>query len=526
MSAFLHELILHSAERDPGQCALTVQRESLSYEALAAHIERTAAGLLDQGVSRLGRVAVYLPKCFETVSTFFGASLAGAVFVPVNPLLKPAQVGHILRDCRVEVLVTAKARAETLAEVLGECPDLRLVVLVDPGEIDLPGVRVLDWATLRESGAARAAHRTIDSDMAAILYTSGSTGKPKGVVLSQRNMVTGAKSVAQYLRNAADDRLLAVLPLSFDAGFSQLSTAFHVGAGAVLMDYLLPRDVLRALERHAITGLAGVPPLWSQLARLEWPPGAVANLRYITNTGGAMPRPVLDTLLRTLPDTEVFLMYGLTEAFRSTYLPPEQVRVRPDSMGKAIPNVEVMVVRPDGSRCDADEPGELVHRGPLVGLGYWGDVEKTAERFRPAPGQDPGIVVPEIAVWSGDTVRMDAEGYLYFVGRRDEMIKTSGYRVSPNELEEAVYASGLVEEVCAIGVAHPELGHAIGLAVTGPRSGDDEATARLLEACRAALPAYMVPAHVEWHDALPRSPNGKIDRKALSALFNERYGNA
>jgi acyl-CoA ligase (AMP-forming) (exosortase A-associated) len=342
-------------------------------------------------------------------------------------------------------------------------------------------------------------------------------------VLSHRNLVAGAASVAEYLENRDSDRLLAVLPFSFDYGFSQLSTAFLTGASVVLMDYLMPRDIVRAIERHSVTGLAAVPPLWIQLAELDWPEAAVASVRYITNSGGAMPQSVLAKLRRRLPRTSVYLMYGLTEAFRSTYLPPSQVDERPTSMGKAIPNAEVLVVRPDGTECAPGEPGELVHRGALVSLGYWNDPARTAERFRPLAHGQAGLPLPEMAVWSGDTVVKDEEGYLYFVGRRDEMIKTSGYRVSPTEIEEAVYATGLVAEAVAVGVPHHSLGQAI-VVVAVPLEAGTEPTAKLIEACREALPAYMLPAHVEWHDALPRNANGKIDRPALAAACTERFG--
>jgi len=250
--------------------------------------------------------------------------------------------------------------------------------------------------------------------------------------------------VASYLGNSATDRILAVLPLSFDAGLSQLTTAFSVGACVVLMDYLLPRDVVRAIARYEVTGLAGVPSLWNQLKALHWPEQAVQSLRYITNTGGAMPVSTTRTLQQILPNTLIFLMYGLTESFRSTYLPPDQLNIRPQSMGKAIPNVQILVINEDGEECAPNEPGELVHRGALVSLGYWNDPEKTAERFKPCPALPPEIPNTELAVWSGDQVMKDTEGYLYFIGRKDEMIKTSGYRVSPTEVEEIAYASGKV----------------------------------------------------------------------------------
>ena len=419
------------------------------------------------------------------------------------------------------MLVTSPERCAPLADTLKQCHDLRHVVLTgQPTEPPkLPGATLHRWSALPDS-APSAGHRVIDTDLAAILYTSGSTGSPKGVVLSHRNMVTGAKSVAQYLENHRDDTLLAALPLSFDAGFSQLTTAFHVGARVVLLNYLLPRDVLKMLEREQVTGLTAVPPLWIQLAQLEWPESITTHLRYIANTGGRMPLETLTRLRQRLPRTRPYLMYGLTEAFRATYLPPEQVDRRPDSIGKAIPNAEVLVLREDGSPCAPNEPGELVQRGALVALGYWNDAEKTAERFKPLPahalGREVGLVLPEIAVFSGDTVRMDDEGYLYFIGRRDDMMKTSGYRVSPTEVEEILYATQMAGECVAFGIPYDTLGQVIGVIVTPPE-GDALDSAALLAACRARMPAYMVPTHIEVRDdPLPRNPNGKIDRKTLS----------
>jgi acyl-CoA ligase (AMP-forming) (exosortase A-associated) len=359
--------------------------------------------------------------------------------------------------------------------------------------------------------------------MVSILYTSGSTGKPKGVVLSHRNMVTGAKSVAQYLENHSGDTLLAALPLSFDAGFSQLTTAFHVGARVVLLNYLLPKDVLNALVKEKVTGLTAVPPLWIQLTQLKWPATVTEHLRYIANTGGRMPLETLKQLRAALPKTRPFLMYGLTEAFRATYLPPDEVDRRPDSIGKAIPNAEILVLRPDGTPCAPNEPGELVQRGALVGMGYWNDPEKTAERYKSLPGRESGLVLPELAVFSGDTVRADEEGFLYFIGRRDEMIKTSGYRVSPTEIEEVLYESQQIGECAAFGIAHPSLGQAVVLVVT-PRDGQAVDEQRLMAHCRDRLPIYMVPAKVDIRTGpLPRNPNGKIDRKLLSSEFQDLF---
>jgi acyl-CoA ligase (AMP-forming) (exosortase A-associated) len=525
-STLLHELPLRAADRAPDAPALTYQSQSLGYGELASAIERFAAGLLGLGVARGERVGIYLEKRFEFVIAAFGAMRAGAVFVPVNPLLKADQVAYILRDCNVRVLLTSGERLQGLTAALATCHDLRHVV-VTGGAPAAGGATpaLVAWDQLSGATALRA-HRVIDEDMAAILYTSGSTGRPKGVVLSHRNMVAGAKSVAAYLANRASDTLLAALPLSFDAGFSQLTTGFHCGARVVLLNYLLPKDVLNAVVRERVTGLTAVPPLWIQLIQLKWPETATEHLRYIANTGGRMPLETLKALRAALPRTQVFLMYGLTEAFRATYLPPDEVDRRPDSIGKAIPNSEVLVLRDDGTPCGPNEPGELVQRGALVGMGYWNDPEKTAQRYRPLPGREAGLVRPEIAVFSGDTVRMDEEGFLYFVGRRDEMIKTSGYRVSPTEIEEVVYAVQGVGECAALGVDHPALGQAVVL-VVAPKDGQTLDAAALLAECKARLPVYMVPARIDVRaGALPRNPNGKIDRKRLAGEFDGLFAGA
>lgn len=525
MPDLIHDFIFDSAARDPAAPALADAARRLDYAALADAVELAAGALGQAGIARGERVAVYLDKRIENVAAMFGAALAGAVFVPVNPQLKAPQVAHVLADCNVRILLTSPERLDQLAPVLGDCPDLHTVFVTGAAAHDLPvHVMLRDWAAsqARPGREWLAARRGVDADMAAILYTSGSTGKPKGVVLSHRNMVAGATSVTSYLGLDRDDRLLAVLPLSFDYGLSQLTCAFLAGASVVLMNYLFAKDIVQAVQDERITGLAAVPPLWMQLGRLEWP--ADCSLRYLTNSGGAMPRSAVDALRAALPGAELFLMYGLTEAFRSTYLPPDQLARRPDSIGRAIPNADVLVVRPDGSPCAPDEPGELVHRGALVALGYWNDPAKTAERFRPAPGQPAGLVLPEMAVWSGDTVRRDAEGYLYFIGRGDDMIKVSGYRVSPTEVEEGAYATGLVAEAVAFGVPHPQLGQAIVLLAQAREPG--LTAAALARQCARQLPAWMVPAHIVLCDgALPRNPNGKLDRPLLRLpylnLFDE-----
>jgi acyl-CoA ligase (AMP-forming) (exosortase A-associated) len=522
MATCIHHLLYNNLVKSPEAHAILYKDTNVSYQQLASLVNQQSQALQNLDLQHQERVAIYLPKQLETVSSFLAISKAGGVIVPVNPVLKAPQVSYILCDCNVKLLITSKSRLLSLADSLHQCTDLRTIVLVDN---DLTGLaeqthQVLDWTAFNQLGQQARSNTVslIDADMAAILYTSGSTGKPKGVVLSHRNIIAGAESVAEYLQIQSTDRLLAVLPFSFDYGLNQLTTCLLKGATCILMDYLLPRDVINALGKYQITGLAAVPPLWSQLADLNWPEQIDTHLRYMTNSGGKMPKTVLQKLRSKVPKSQFYLMYGLTEAFRSSYLPPDQIDIRPDFMGKAIPNAQLMVVREDGSLCAPHEPGELVHRGALVSLGYWNDPAKTAERFKPTPSQLTGLPLTEIAVWSGDTVTMDEEGYLFFVGRKDDMIKTSGYRVSPSEIEEVIYGSGLVKEAVAIGIEHERLGQAITVIVS-PNTNTHLEPQILIELCKAQLPNFMVPAKIEIINELPRNPNGKIDRKLLSQQF-------
>lgn len=518
----VHELISHAARRTPNAEALAADGHYLSYAALDEAMYRVASGFLGLGLGAGERAAVYLEKRIETVVALFAISAAGGVFVPVNPLLKPQQVGYVLAHCNVRVLVTSASRLEQLVSCLAQCPDLHTVVVVDEDRLGTSQacLDILTWSELSNASVSHVPHRRIDADMAAILYTSGSTGRPKGVVLSHRNLVTGAKSVAQYLGNTASDRLLVVLPLSFDYGLSQLTTAFHAGACAVVANYWFPKDIVSLVEKERITGLAGVPPLWQQLAEQPWP--EKTGLRYITNSGGVMPFTTLTRLQSSLKGVDIFLMYGLTEAFRSTYLPPGDVARKPNSIGRAIPNVEVMVVRPDGTVCEPYERGELVHRGALVSLGYWNDPVATVERFKPAPGQPAELPLTELAVWSGDTAYRDEDGYLYFVGRTDEMIKVSGYRISPTEVEEVLLGIKGVSEAVALGVPHPGLGQAIVVIVYCEDA--TVAASNILCECKRALPAYMVPSHIDVRtERLPRNPNGKLDRSTLRQSHSNMF---
>lgn len=496
MSARVDELHLPHLGDAP---ALIEKDRVTTFAAFERGVSAVAAGFAARGIKTGDRIAVWLNKTTENVTALVAAMRAGAIAIPVNPLLKPAQVRYILEDSGAALLMTNAARRQALA---------------DDGGVD--GCDVLsieeDWAELSAASPPASAPRDAD-ELAAILYTSGSTGRPKGVMLSHRNLALGAESVADYLDITAADRTLCVLPLSFDYGLNQVLTALCTGASAVLLDYLLPRDVVKAAARHKATGLAGVPPLWMQLADVEWPEAARASLRYVTNSGGRVPAALSRRLRALLPDTKIYLMYGLTEAFRSTYLDPSLVDTHPDSIGRAIPNAEVRVLRADGGDCDDGEPGELVHSGPLVAKGYWNDPERTAERFRPMPGGG-------FAVWSGDTVVRRAGGLLYFVGRHDEMIKTSGNRISPTEVEEAIFATGAVSAAAVFGVADDRLGQAI-VAVAAPAAAMNAMDAEVLvrRELQRVLPGFMLPREYHWLDDLPRNPNGKIDRPLLRARF-------
>lgn len=574
MPALLHDLLLRHPGHWTSRPALVDTAAELTYGQLADAVDRAQSGLQALALQRGDRVAVYLEKRVEAVVAAFAAAAAGGVLVPLNPALKAPQVAHVLRDAQPRVLVTSAARWRALiAGLNGDGPHgqagtaagvgLQTVILVDEPAVSaatiptvVSGPSLVAWPELLAS-PRRAAPRMIDADLAAILYTSGSTGLPKGVMLSHRNLVVGARSVVEYLDNGPDDVLLAALPLSFDAGFSQLTTAFTAGARVALLNHLLPQDVLRAMAEYRVTGLTAVPPLYHQLAQLppaRWTSDAHACLRYFASTGGAMPAGTLSTLRQRMPRARPFLMYGLTEAFRSTFLPPEEVDARPGSIGRAIPNAEVLVLDEQGRDCPPDVPGELVHRGPLVALGYWGDAQRTAERFRPLPagvaGRTPGQVLPEWVVFSGDRVRRDADGFLYHLGRFDEMIKTSGYRVSPAELEPVLMAAPGVDECVVFGEADEALGQRVvavvaltagvppltalasGLADTRPVDGSlaggpspEDFSAALLRHCRQQLPAYLVPSRWVLHEgALPRNANGKLDRAALKARYAQAPG--
>ena len=477
----------------PGDVALIDRAGSLDFGGLEKAIAAVAGWLAGQGLERGDRVATWLPKTRLACVMPLATARAGLVHVPVNPALRRGQVTHIVRHSGARLLVTQPARAATLAvdDVLDDC-------------------RVVDADDAPMTGAGLPPSDADPQALAAILYTSGSTGLPKGVMLSHANLWLGAVSVAHFLAIEPEDRVLGVLPLSFDYGQNQLFSTWYAGGAVAPLDYLTPADVVRAVGRVGATTLAGVPPLWTQLLEAQWPAASATSLRRLTNSGGALTPRLVAGLRERFPAARLYPMYGLTEAFRSTFLDPALVDAHPDAMGAAIPFAEVMVVRADGTRVVPGEPGELVHAGPLVAQGYWHDEERTARRFRPAPAF---AASGGRAVWSGDTVVEGADGLLHFVGRDDEMMKVAGNRISPGEIEAAVLAGGEAREAVAVGVADERLGQAIVVVVAGDAAAEAALRARL----KAELPSFQQPARYDWRDALPRNANGKFDRAAIRA---------
>ncbi len=475
----------------PDAPALVTKAQTLNFATLEADVGALAAVLRELVPTAGARVATWLPKTVEACLMPLAAPRAGLVHVPINPVLKRAQVAHILSDSAASIVLSSNARLATL----------------QPG--DLPeGCTVWheEEARRARSGPVRLPPSVADPEsLAAILYTSGSTGRPKGVMLSHANLWLGAVSVAHYLALRPDDRTLAVLPLGFDYGQNQLFSTWKAGGAVYPFDFLMPKDLWRAIERSGITTLAAVPPLWLQLIEVDMPPAT--GVRRITNSGGALTPIMIERLRTRFPNADVFPMYGLTEAFRSTYLPPTLVTTHPSSMGRAIPFAEVMAVASDGSEATVGQPGELVHAGPLVAHGYWRDSERTAVRFKPAPAWSKS---GGIAVWSGDTVMCDVDGLFYFVGRDDEMIKSSGHRISPLEIEEAALSSGIVAEAVAHAIPDLALGQAIRLVVRG--SGDSEALGAHL---KRELPSHMQAKIIQWCEEMPRNANGKLDRSSI-----------
>ena len=517
MEFLVHHMLLSSVCRFPNKEALIHGDQRLTYTEMTELTASLAHGLQRVGLQRGDRIGIFLRQSIPQVLSIFGISLAGGVFVPINEALFPNQVAYIAQDCKMKGLITDSPKLAGLLKVIKNISSLDFVVLLEGEAMPEIGLSTHNFSKLCEPTPSQPRSDIgIEKDLAAILYTSGSTGKPKGIMLSHANIIAGASIVSTYLEITAAERILAVLPFSFDAGLNQLTTAFQQGGTLVLMSFTFAREIVKMLLKKRITGLAGVPTLWSLLAQ---PLSTLHEhrfpcLRYITNTGGAMPQSVLSTLRKALPTTKIFLMYGLTEAFRSTYLPPEELERRPTSIGKAVPNTEILVVNDRGQPCRPGEIGELVHRGPTVSLGYWGHPDMNERVFRPHPFFAHKLGGDEKVCYSGDLVKMDEDGFLYFVSRRDTMIKSAGFRISPTEVEEVLFQSGKLLGAAVIGIPDQLLGqHIKAFVVT--RNANAVDSEQLITFCGDRMPRYMVPKSVEILDELPKTGNGKIDYTAL-----------
>lgn len=526
MQYLMHHLLQDSAALYPDKTALVQEDRRFSYREVNQITDRLARVITAAGAGRYDRVGVFFDHRLEQVFSFFGILKAGAVYVPINSQLLGDQVDHIARDCQMTGLILDADRLELLRDVLSKWDFLKFVIVRGDAPEWIAGrirhVFQFEGIFTDTTLPIAVPNPGIGHDLAALLYTSGSTGRPKGVMVSHSNLIAGAQTVASYLSNQHSDRLLGVLPLSFDAGLNQLTCSALLGMTYVMKAFRFPGELVDVMLKEKITGFAGIPTVWLLLLQSGSPvyKNTFKYLRYITNTGGVLPVHAVEKLKKVFPDTRIFLMYGLTEAFRSTYLPPEQLDNRPTSMGKAIPGAEILVVNKEGKLCGPNESGELVHRGPTVALGYWGNEEKTKEVYRPNHFLPPGLEHTERLVYSGDIVKIDEEGYLYFIGRQDHMIKCYGHRISPFEIEDVFYSTGKVKLATAIGVEDPVRGQSIKVFVVlndNASSSEEE----FMDYCVQKLPQFMMPRWIEIVGDLPRTGSGKIDLALLKRLDTE-----
>jgi amino acid adenylation domain-containing protein len=482
-------MLCDAAEAREDATAVVDSGDSSSYGQLAARAGALGELLVDAGVRPGDRVALLLRREADAAAAYFAALSVGAIAVVIDDRLRARQIEHILTHSSAVVLLTAADLLERLQRPLRTAARVRRVDDADPAGRLEP-------------------IRRIPPDLAQIIYTSGSTGLPKGVVLSHENLRAGTAAVGSYLGIESEDRLAGILPLAFDYGLNQLLCAVNASAAWVVERSPVPQRVVRTLHEASVTVLAAVPPLWLQLLGVSDFSAPLPALRTMTNSGGRLPVAAVRRLRRSQPQAALVLMYGLTEAFRSTYLAPERVDAKPDSIGRAIPGAEVIVLREDMTLCEVREHGQLAHRGPTVAVGYWDDEQATASTFVSSPLKPPGAPATERVVLSGDLVYRDEDGDLFFVARADRMIKTLGYRVSPDEVVEAIHASGEVADAI-VGAEPDELRGAQIVAYVVLRAGGS--CDRLRSFLVRELPTHMQPARIELRDALARTPSGKHD---------------
>lgn len=511
----LHEFLEKSADHYPDKVALVQKEERWTYRAIDERANQVAHLLRDQGVQRGDRVAVFLDNSVESVISLFGILKADAVFLMLSPLLKPAKLGYILNNCRVRMMISEDRKLKAAAEIFRSVPSLKSVVSVGPEtplSSEVP-CQVLPWGEM-ERLSSRSKHkpptRNIDLDLATVIYTSGSTGNPKGVMLTHLNMISAATSITTYLKNVPEDILLSCLPLSFDYGLYQVLMAFKFGGTIVLeKSFTYPYEVIKKMVQERVTGFPGVPTIFAILLQMkDLRSFDLQALRYLTNTAAALPVSHIRQIREAFPQATLYSMYGLTECKRVSYLPPEELDRRPDSVGRGMPNEEVWIADEQGRRVGPGVVGELVVRGSNVMRGYWEDPETTDRVLRPGPL--PG----EKVLYTGDLFRMDEEGFLYFVGRKDDMIKTKGERVSPKEVENAIHSLEGVAEAAVIPLPDEILGQAIKAFIVlkqGYTLGEKE----LMLHCKKNLEDFAIPKYFEFRESLPKNASGKIDKLTL-----------
>jgi long-chain acyl-CoA synthetase len=508
----VEQFLEFSAERTPNKVALIYDRRKFTYSNLETRCNQLANALLAADLKRWDRVAVYAENSPDVVLGIFAALKAGGVFVVINPTTKVEKLSYILKNCRATVLITTKKKLE---EVWSAIPYLRTIVVTDGLDLDATSdndKQILALPRIFETESSqRPLKRCIDIDLAALIYTSGSTGKPKGVMVTHRNICSAATSITTYLENSSDDVIINLLPLAFDYGLYQVLMTFKVGATLLLeRGFTYPFAVIETLIREKVTGLPLVPTISSILLQLNLREYSFPHLRYITNTAAVLPTEHIRQLRDIFPHVKIYSMYGLTECKRVSYLPPDQIDVRPRSVGRGMPNEEVYVVDDKGKRLPAGEVGELVVRGANVMKGYWEAPEETAKVLR-----DGDFAWPEKVLYTGDLFKTDQEGYLYWIGRKDDIIKTRGEKVSPKEVEDVLYSFPAVADAAVIGIPDDVLGNAIKAFVT-VKSGCSTTEEELLRHCKDHLEDFMVPKYLEISQSMPKTGSGKICKRDLA----------
>lgn len=503
------DLIVEQRNLRPENVAIIDGSCQLTYKQLYDQVVSLARQLSSLEVKEGDRVAVNLNKSVDEVLVLLTLARLKAVSVIINYRWKAHQCNYILRDSAVKMIITDARRIPELNEFTG-LPKNFSSLTVREGIVEKQDFE--NKSPMEHTAAFE--DFSIPDNLAVILYTSGSTGMPKGVMLTHETVIKGAETVAGYLNNDATDRILSVLPLNFDYGLNQLTTMFLVGGTVVLQKTAMLSAIVDSLQLYKITGMAGVPTLWIDIVGyLEEAKIELTHLRYITNSGGKIPDGILSRMPEIFDEVEIYLMYGFTEAFRSTFLPPTRFKEKLGSMGKAVPGVDIHVVHPERGVCAPHVTGELIHCGSLMSSGYWNNKKATEQKIKPCEHLHH-LIGDRPVVYSGDLVKYDEEGFLWFVARKDEMIKSSGNRISPTEVEEIAYKSGLVRHAVAFGVENDRLGQVVYLVITPLKL--DFQKEELQFYCREHMPLYMVPEKIiSWNEPMPLTGNGKIDRILL-----------